>query len=400
MGGVLSRSQKMFSLLLLPSAALAWAPAPGIPLERQIPVNRQTTGAGSGSGSGCDFEPWTQECNATQIWCDSGYYNDNQCWYGNYCLQQVNEWDGCPGVCHMPCNWDTQEYCDMGMDSNGCWLGNYCMDFATGGCPAMTGSGSNDYGSNDYSGSGSSCFEAYTMECNSTEIYCDAGMDSEGCWYGNYCINQVNEWDGCHGVCGMNCNWETEDWCDMGTDSAGCWMGNWCQDKSMGGCPPPMGGSEMNSGEDICAHMTWTEECGSSQISCDSGYSNEGCWFGNYCIDSVNSWDSCPGMCSTMCNWDTEEWCDMGVDSNGCWMGNWCQDMSLGGCPDVTMVSKRGFMEKKKAMAHRADRQFIVVEARGSGFFTYGSSDYGSDYGFDYGSDYYGSGSGSGFFTY
>ena len=31
-----------------------------IPLERQIPVNRQTTGAGSGSGSGCDFEPWTQ----------------------------------------------------------------------------------------------------------------------------------------------------------------------------------------------------------------------------------------------------------------------------------------------------------------------------------------------------
>merc|ERR1712110_941874 len=100
---------------------------------------------------------------------------------------------------------------------------------------------------------------------------------------------------------------------------------------------------------------TWTEECGSSQISCDSGFSNEGCWFGNYCIDSVNSWDSCPGMCSTMCNWDTEEWCDMGVDSNGCWMGNWCQDMTLGGCPEVTMVSKRGFMEKKKAMAPRMD---------------------------------------------
>merc|ERR1711933_480929 len=103
MGGVLSRRQNMFSLLLLPSAALAWAPAPGIPLERQIPVNRQTTGAGSGSGSGCGFEPWTQECNATQIWCDSGYYNDYTCWYGNYCLDQVSSWDGCPGVCHMPC---------------------------------------------------------------------------------------------------------------------------------------------------------------------------------------------------------------------------------------------------------------------------------------------------------
>merc|ERR1712020_421419 len=244
MGGVLSRSQKMFSLLLLPSAALAWAPAPGIPLERQIPVNRQTTGAGSGSGSGCDFEPWTQECNATQIWCDSGYYNDYTCWYGNYCLDQVSSWDGCPGVCHMPCNWDTEE-------------------------------------------------------CNSTEIHCDAGYDSDFCWYGNYCINQVNEWDGCHGVCSVNCNWETEDWCDMGTDLNGCWMGNWCQDKSMGGCPAPIGGSELNSGEDICAHMTYTEECSDSQISCDSGYSYEGCWFGNYCIDSVNSWDNCPGMCST-----------------------------------------------------------------------------------------------------
>merc|ERR1712158_307992 len=235
----------------------------------------------------------------------------------------------------------TEEWCDMGMDSNNCWLGNYCVDIAAGGCPAMTGSGN--------SGSGSTCFEPYTQDCNSTEIHCDAGMDSEGCWHGNYCINQVNEWDGCHGVCSVNCNWETEDWCDMGTDSAGCWMGNWCQDKSMGGCPPPMGGSEMNSGEDICAHSTWTEECGSSQISCDAGYSNEGCW-----------------------------------------IGNWCQDMSLGGCPDVTMVSKRGFMEKKKAMAHRADRQFFSNSGSGSGFPTYGSSDYGSDYGFDYGSDYYG----------
>ena len=33
LSGVLSRSQKMFSLLLLPSAALAWAPAPGLVLS-------------------------------------------------------------------------------------------------------------------------------------------------------------------------------------------------------------------------------------------------------------------------------------------------------------------------------------------------------------------------------
>merc|ERR1712213_202250 len=298
--------RKMFALLILPSAALAWRPAPGIPLERQIPANRQFTSTGSGSGSGgCEYEPYIQECNATEIWCDSGSYNG--CWYGNYCLQQINEWDGCPGVCHMPCDWDTQDYCDMGYDSNHCWLGNYCMDRESGGCPTMPGSGSMDYGSTDYGTSGvGSCFEAYTQECNSTEIYCDAGMDSEGCWFGNYCINQVNEWDGCYGVCSMNCNWETEDWCDMGTDS------------------------------------------------------------------------------------------------NGCWMGNWCQDFSLGGCPDVNMISKRGFMEKQKAMAHRAD--FGSGSAgfdygSGSAGFDYGSdfwSNYGSDYGYDYssGSDY-GFGSGS-----
>merc|ERR550517_772715 len=168
----------------------------------------------------------------------------------------------------------------------------------------------------------------------------------------------------------------------------------------MGGCPPPMGGSELASGEDICAHMTWTEECGATQISCDSGFSSEGCWFGNYCIDSVNSWDSCPGMCSTMCNWDTEEWCDMGTDSNGCWMGNWCQPMEQGGCPDVNMVSKRGAMEKAKAKALQSDRQFFGSDYSsnyGSDYgFNYGSgSDYSSNYGSDYGSDYgfnYGSG--------
>ena len=42
------------------------------------------------------------------------------------------------------------------------------------------------------------------------------------------------------------------------------------------------------------------------------------------------------------------------------------------------MVSKRGFMEKQKAMAHRADF--------GSGSADYSGFDYGSDYGFDYGS--------------
>jgi len=63
------------------------------------------------------------------------------------------------------------------------------------------------------------------------------------------------------------------------------------------------------------------------------------------------------------------------------------------------MVSKRGAMEKKKAMAHSADRQFFGSDyGMGSdyGSDSYGSDSYGSDsYGSDYGSDSYGSDYGS-----
>lgn len=111
---------------------------------------------------------------------------------------QVSDWDGCPGVCHIPCNWETevslstircwekinssekklnQEYCDMGMDSNNCWLGNYCQSIESGGCPSTTGLEwwwfvraclDNDYFEYLFSASGSddgtstfTCFEPY-----------------------------------------------------------------------------------------------------------------------------------------------------------------------------------------------------------------------------------------------
>merc|ERR1712055_785816 len=145
----------MFALLLLPSSALAWRPAPGIPIERQLPANRQTFDSGSGSGM-CAYEPWTQECSETEIWCDSGYYGYmNSCWDGNYCVQKVSDWDGCPGVCHIPCNWETEDYCNIIDPSTNCWMGNYYQDKSFGGCPSSGfGSGSN-YGSDYGFGSGS-----------------------------------------------------------------------------------------------------------------------------------------------------------------------------------------------------------------------------------------------------
>merc|ERR1711863_170741 len=219
-----------FALLVFPSAALAWRPAPGIPLERQIPAHLIASEA-EFEATGCAFLPDHRECNGTETWCSIGYYSDG-CWMGNYCLPQVLE-DGCPGICPEDYNWETQDWCDMGMDSNNCWLGNWCQYLISGGCPA----GSSYYDNYDYgSGSGSCDFEAYTQECNSTEIYCDAGNDGQGCWLGNYCVAQV-ESDGCPGMCSQSCDWNNEDWCDMGVDSNGCWLGNYCQDIAQGGCP-------------------------------------------------------------------------------------------------------------------------------------------------------------------
>jgi len=126
------------------------------------------------------------------------------------------------------------------MDSNNCWLGNYCQDKSSGGCPAGSSfydyANYDNYGNYDYGSGSGTCYEAHTQECNSTEIYCDAGNDGQGCWLGNYCIAQV-ESDGCPGMCSESCDWNNEDWCDMGVDSNGCWMGNWCQDIAEGGCP-------------------------------------------------------------------------------------------------------------------------------------------------------------------
>ena len=72
-------------------------------------------------------------------------------------------------------------------------------------------------------------------------------------------------------------------------------------------------------------------------------------------------------------------------------------NMIQGGCPDVNMVSKRGFMEKQKAMAHRSD---FWSNYGGSDYGYFTSTGSGSDYGFTStgsGSDYGFTNTGSGF---
>merc|ERR1719334_1576780 len=376
--------QLLLLISLLVSQALAgWRPIPG------VPANRLLTRFSSNSTE-CPYEPYTMECNETQSYCDSGYYNNGSCWNGNYCVDEIQSWDGCPGVCSTNCNWETEDFCSYEYDSDGCWMGNWCQDKSLGGCPEpedeseITSMGS---GAESFTGSGSSaCYEPYTQECNATELYCDSGISPEGCWHGNYCLQQIQEWDGGPGVCATNCNWETEDWCSYDYDSDGCWMGNWCQDKSLGGCPEPTSGSGIDNtgfGSAAC-YDPYVQTCNDTEISCDSGMSLEGCWYGNYCIlkewegcpgvcstpcnpdtelycdsgsspegcwygnhciQKVYEWDGCPGVCGANCNWETEDLCDQGTDTDGCWLGNWCQDKAMGGCPNITSEFSTEFPE-------------------------------------------------------
>merc|ERR1711990_912120 len=91
---------------------------------------------------------------------------------------------GCFGVCSMNCNYETEDWCDMGTDSHGCWMGNWCQDKSMGGCPPP-----------DYMGielaSGDVCAHVttWTETCTETQTSCSLGYSPENCWYGNYCAN-------------------------------------------------------------------------------------------------------------------------------------------------------------------------------------------------------------------
>merc|ERR1712181_2712 len=126
-------AERCFSLLILSTPlALALHQAPGIPLERQLPVESRQ------GEEECNFEPYNQECKETETRCDAGY-DSNHCDRGNYCIpeeyEHEYEYEGyCPGVCGEICNSETEDWCDEGYDSNGCWTGNWCQDKSEGGC--------------------------------------------------------------------------------------------------------------------------------------------------------------------------------------------------------------------------------------------------------------------------
>jgi len=311
---------------------------------------------------GCEEYP-PVECGEGEMPCPGGEWDG--CPYPDYCIQ--TEWemyDGikCPGICGAQCGMEDM-WCDNGMDTNGCWMGNYCMPNpdGTAECPAPP----------------PVCPEVEPAECGEGEMPCWGGMNADGCPYPDYCT--MMEWENtdgskCPGMCSAMCNYEHDLWCDNGVDANGCWMGNYCMPKGTDGtaaCPtaaptcPENVPAECGEGEQVCwggmdenqcpfpdyciqekyenedGSECWNAcpmNCGATDLYCDNGMDSNGCWMGNYCMPTENTWNDCPALCSTPCNYETDLWCDNGMDENGCWMGNYCMPKGTDGtgvCPPV-----------------------------------------------------------------
>ena len=121
------------------------------------------------------------------------------------CWSQVNEWDGCPGMCHMPCNYDTEV-------SSKQLLGNQ----------------EKNYDDND----DHALQLGHPGDCNPHIIgrsrwgFTTVTMVVKSQWW-------LQLWQ-------HELRW-LQEWCDMGMDSNNCWLGNYCMDIAAGGCPAMTG---------------------------------------------------------------------------------------------------------------------------------------------------------------
>merc|ERR1711981_1541745 len=100
----------------------------------------------------------------------------------------------CPGICSQGTCGQDEMWCDIGVDANGCWMGSWCMPNPNGDavCPPQTGPNNP-----------TTCPEVAPAECGEGESQCWGGMDGNECPMPDYCIpSMVGE---CWNMCPMNC---------------------------------------------------------------------------------------------------------------------------------------------------------------------------------------------------
>ena len=97
--------------------------------------------------------------------------------------------------------------------------------------------------------------------------------------------------------------------CDNGVDPDGCWMGNWCLEMDTAAVCPP-----------TCPMM-----CGLDMLMCPMGQDANGCEMPPMCMPMPQEGDVCGPMCPAVCNWAEEMPCPGGHDaSNDCPFPDFC----------------------------------------------------------------------------
>ena len=122
-----------------------------------------------GDGNGCPgYCPTYCDWNAGQLWCPSPSVNG--CPSPGWCMQgtvtsRFDDAVTCYPTCPMVCEGEGVVACPGGMDSyTGCPMPDTCA-YPYGDCPAICS----------------------PPPCDTTMMYCDNGMDENGCWMGGYC---------------------------------------------------------------------------------------------------------------------------------------------------------------------------------------------------------------------
>ena len=123
----------------------------------------------------------------------------------------------CPEINRrVDCGDDNPMKCPGGYDENYCPREDFCV-------PAMTGIIGND---------GNECYAVCKPQCNEKEVYCDFGVDRNGCPWGGRCKEQYGE---CPRLCSTFCYNEPvkNKTCYPGFDADGCYMQPYCAEE----CP-------------------------------------------------------------------------------------------------------------------------------------------------------------------
>ena len=86
------------------------------------------------------------------------------------------------------------------------------------------------------------------------------------------------------------------------------------------------GNYDGNYGNDSCP-MTCPTLCSELDIACPIGWDENGCSWGEYCIQAMYPLGEieCPGVCATPCDWGSGEITCPIFSEDGCYIGNTCQ---------------------------------------------------------------------------